>query len=108
MEIINMIDAIGTEIVKGDFILYTNNNYLNAALVTRVTQGQIWYSYSSEVHGEKLISPDHVIIINDGHVARLANEYSKEPTSRSKIIHIRSAAAELIEIKQKMIDDGKL
>lgn len=104
-----MNDAIGIKIVKGDFILYTNHNYLNLALVIKVTQGQVWYRWDSQLYDTgKVISSDHIIIIADAHVARLVNEYYIEPISTDKITHIRSAAAELIEIKQKMIDDEEI
>lgn len=96
METIKMVDAIGRQIISGDFILYTMNNYLAPALVERVTHKTITYKYDPGLPGlSKLRSYDHVVIVPEQEIMRM-------------ILELNNAEGALIDDAEDMRDHFKL
>lgn len=70
-----MIDAVGNEVNKGDFILYTTNGYLSPALVETISYGTTKYRWGIGHYNTSMLrSHDHIILIHEQEIKRILNE----------------------------------
>lgn len=98
-----MTDALNKDINRGDFVLYTYNNYLTAALVVGTSNNYVLIIRSGEMDHKIIRSSDHLVLIPDQVIHTMIK------TNLNHTLNlVYSYTIELIKIKQKMIDNDEL
>ena len=103
MEITKMVDALSRAVTRGDFVLFTTNNYLILGLVVGVSKASIFVNRQGS-GSEMIMKSDHFILIPENEVYDMANE---EIEGNYDTRHAFEYADALIVAKQNMINDEK-
>lgn len=98
-----MTDALNKDINRGDFVLYTYNNYLTAALVVGTSNKYVLIIRSEEMPHKMIRSSDHLVLIPDQVIHTMIRTNLDDTLDL-----VYSYTAKLIKIKQKMIDNGEI